>query len=128
MQTALFKYFQIRRKIHFPNSREKARGKIWETLLHSPVSMGLPRQVFSAVFRTLTGRLFLQATLSANWCERHSRAPSVSLRRAMNFIHLMVCASLVNTGFNFSSDNFTAKAGLFWAVRREMAYMAHFSV
>ncbi|GFU24454.1 RNase H domain-containing protein [Trichonephila clavipes] len=37
-----------------------ARGKIWETLIHSPVLMGLPRQRFSAVCRTLTGLYFLQ--------------------------------------------------------------------
>ncbi|GFX55998.1 hypothetical protein TNCV_1953181 [Trichonephila clavipes] len=72
-------------KYIFRIQEKEARGKIWETLLHSPVPMGLPRQVFSAVFRTLTGRLFLQATLSANWCERHSRAPSVSLRRGYEF-------------------------------------------
>ncbi|GFX22619.1 hypothetical protein TNCV_2993541 [Trichonephila clavipes] len=35
----------------------------------------------------------------------------------MNVVSLTVGASLANTGFNFSSDNLTAKAGLYWAAR-----------
>ncbi|GFX43948.1 hypothetical protein TNCV_4112271 [Trichonephila clavipes] len=41
---------------------------------------------------------------------------------AMNFVHLTVCDSLDNTGFNFPSDNLTAN----WDARREIAYTAPF--
>ncbi|GFX87761.1 hypothetical protein TNCV_2190381 [Trichonephila clavipes] len=69
-----------------------------------------------------------KATPTPNWCARHSRLPSVSLRRAYEFfVHLTVSTSLANIGFNFSSDNFTAEAGLYWAARKEMAYMVHSS-
>ncbi|GFX20516.1 hypothetical protein TNCV_3488731 [Trichonephila clavipes] len=37
---------------------DDAMRKFWETLLRSPVPMGLSRQVFSVVFGTLTGRDF----------------------------------------------------------------------
>ncbi|GFW29356.1 hypothetical protein TNCV_742981 [Trichonephila clavipes] len=105
----------------------EAREKIWEAPLHSPVLMGLPGQVFSAVFRTLTGSWFSSLTPTPNWRERHSRLASVSLWRGYEFCLPAVCAFLANTGFNFffSSDNFIIKAGLYWAARRELAYMAH---
>ncbi|GFW35570.1 uncharacterized protein TNCV_2462121 [Trichonephila clavipes] len=104
-----------------------ARGKIWETLLHSPVPMGHSRQVFSAVFRTLPGHDFLQQHLHRIGVKNTTDCPLCLCGEVMNFIHLTVCASLDNTGFKLSSDNFTAKAVLYWADRREMAYTAHSS-
>ncbi|GFU08328.1 RNase H domain-containing protein [Trichonephila clavipes] len=40
-----------------------AREKIFETLLHSLVPMGHPRQIFSAIFRTFTSHDFPQQQL-----------------------------------------------------------------
>ncbi|GFS83568.1 transposable element Tc1 transposase [Trichonephila clavipes] len=100
---------------------DDTRGEIWETLLHSLVSMGLPRQVFSAILRALTAHDFLQQPLGVK------DTPDCLLclgGDGMNFIHLTVCASPVNTDFNFSSDIFTAKASLYCDARREMAYTA----
>ncbi|GFW93805.1 hypothetical protein TNCV_4220861 [Trichonephila clavipes] len=42
---------------------DDSRGKFWEYLVHSVVPMGIPRYVFSAVFRVLTGYDFLQQHL-----------------------------------------------------------------
>ncbi|GFT02746.1 hypothetical protein TNCV_879521 [Trichonephila clavipes] len=58
-----------------------------KTLRHSPVPMGLPRQVFSAVFRTLTDHDFSQQYLHriGVWCERHSRLTFVSWGRGYEF-------------------------------------------
>ncbi|GFU52981.1 uncharacterized protein TNCV_1142721 [Trichonephila clavipes] len=103
------------------------QGKIWETLLHSPVPMGLPRQVFSPVFRTLTCHDFLQQHLHQIGVKDTLDCPLCLCGEAMNFVHLTVCASLADTGFNFSSDNFPATAGLYWAARSEMVYTAHSS-
>ncbi|GFT55557.1 uncharacterized protein TNCV_3320711 [Trichonephila clavipes] len=101
-----------------------ARGKVWETLLHSPVPMGLPRKVFSAVFRALTSHDFLWQHLYRIGVKDTPDCPLCLCGEAMNFVHLTLCPSLANTSFNFSSDNFTVKAGLYWAAHREMAYTA----
>ncbi|GFT08048.1 uncharacterized protein TNCV_2589621 [Trichonephila clavipes] len=95
-----------------------------ENLIHSPVPMGLLRQVFSAVFRTLTGHDFFQKYLHRISVKDTPDYPLCPCGEAMNFVHLTDCASLASTGFNFSSDNFTAKAGLYWAARRKMVYNA----
>ncbi|GFX46170.1 uncharacterized protein TNCV_2298191 [Trichonephila clavipes] len=87
--------------------------------------MGLPRQVFSAVFKTLTGHDFLEQHLHRIGVQDTSDCLLCHCGEAMNFVHQTVCNSLANTDFNFSSDNFTAKTGLYWAARREMAYTAH---
>lgn len=43
----------------------------------------------------------------------------------MDFYHLTVCASMANAVLNFlPSDNFSEKANLYLAARREMAYTA----
>ncbi|GFV57404.1 uncharacterized protein TNCV_2299221 [Trichonephila clavipes] len=102
-----------------------ARGKIWENLFHCPVPIGLPRQVFSAVSGTLTGYDFLREQVHRIGVKDTSDCHLSLCGEAMNLVHMTVSASLANTGFNFSYDNFTTKAGLYWATHREMAYTTH---
>ncbi|GFX48254.1 uncharacterized protein TNCV_2920711 [Trichonephila clavipes] len=85
------------------------RGKIWETQLYNPVPMGLLRQVSSAILRTLTGVDFLRQHLHRIGVKDTPVYPLCLCGVAMDFVHLTVCASLDKTGFNFSSDNFTAR-------------------
>ncbi|GFS83749.1 uncharacterized protein TNCV_610851 [Trichonephila clavipes] len=77
--------------------------------------------------RTLTGHDFLQQHLHRVGVKDTPDCPLCLSGLARNFVHLTVCASLANPGFNFSSDNFPAKVGLYWAARRKMAYTAHSS-
>ncbi|GFX66976.1 uncharacterized protein TNCV_4181011 [Trichonephila clavipes] len=90
--------------------------------------MGFPRQVCYAAFRTLTGHDFFQQHLHQISVKDTLDCHICLCGEAVNFVHLTVCASLAITGFNFSSDNFTAKAGLHWTARKEMNYTAHSSV
>ncbi|GFU22101.1 uncharacterized protein TNCV_4300821 [Trichonephila clavipes] len=98
------------------------RRKIWETLLLSPVPAGLPTYVFTAVFRTFIGHDFLQQHLHRIGVKDTPDCSPRLCGEATNFVHLTVCTSLANTSSNFSSDNFSAKNGSYWAARREMAY------
>ncbi|GFW33648.1 uncharacterized protein TNCV_2211801 [Trichonephila clavipes] len=72
---------------------DNAKGKIWETLLHSPVPMNIPKQIF-AIFRTLTGHDFLQEHLHRNSVKNTPDCPLCLKGKAMNFIHLTVGAFL----------------------------------
>ncbi|PRD20471.1 UNVERIFIED_CONTAM: hypothetical protein NCL1_54525 [Trichonephila clavipes] len=89
--------------------------------------MDFPRQVFSSVFRTLIGHDFLQQHLHRIGMKHTPDCPLCLCGEAMNFVHLTVYASLDNIGFNFSSDNFNAKAGLHWAARRKITNTVRFS-
>ncbi|GFY14756.1 uncharacterized protein TNCV_647991 [Trichonephila clavipes] len=107
----------------FAELENDAKGKIWDTLLHNPVPINIPRQIFSANFRTLTGHYF------QGYLHRiGGKTPlTVSKKEVMNFNYLTVCASLTNTNFNFelsSSNIFSEKASLYWSARREIAYKA----
>ncbi|GFV66121.1 uncharacterized protein TNCV_5073231 [Trichonephila clavipes] len=75
---------------------------------------------------TLIGHDFLQKHLHQIGVKRNPDCPLYPGGEAMNFVSLTVCASLANTGFTFSSDNFTAKASLHRAALREMAYMVYY--
>ncbi|GFT44758.1 uncharacterized protein TNCV_2845401 [Trichonephila clavipes] len=103
----------------------EARGKIWETLLHSPLPLILPGQDFSAVLRTLTSHSFLQQHLHLIGVKDTQTLPSVSLWRGYECYSPDSLCFPADRGFNFSSDKFTAKVGLYWAARREIAYTAH---
>ncbi|GFV59606.1 uncharacterized protein TNCV_228471 [Trichonephila clavipes] len=76
---------------------------------------------------SLTGHDFLQQQLHRIGVKVTPDCSVCLCGEAMHFVHLTVCASVANTGFNFSSNNFTAKAGLYWAARRDMPYRAHSS-
>ncbi|GFX80072.1 uncharacterized protein TNCV_2107191 [Trichonephila clavipes] len=65
-----------------------------------PVPMGLPRKVFSAIFRTLTIHDFFQQHLHRIGVKDSPDCPLCLCGEAMNFVHLTVCASLANMGFN----------------------------
>ncbi|GFS97469.1 uncharacterized protein TNCV_733941 [Trichonephila clavipes] len=82
--------------------------------------MDFPRKAFSAVFRTLIGHDFLHQHLHRIGVKHTPDCPLCLCGEAMNFVHLTVCASLANTGYNFSSNNFNGKVGLHWSARRKM--------
>ncbi|GFT58442.1 uncharacterized protein TNCV_2119361 [Trichonephila clavipes] len=86
------------------------------------VSLSCKQSISNISRPTLSSHDFLQQHLHRIGVEDTPDCPLCLCREAMNFVHLTVCASLANTGFNFSSDNFNAKAGLYWAARRKMAH------
>ncbi|GFW30995.1 hypothetical protein TNCV_2940951 [Trichonephila clavipes] len=102
-----------------------ARGKIWGTLLCSPVPMGLPRWDLSAVFKTLI-------EIMTFLCNSYTKLVlktllhSVSWGRGYEFCSPdSLCFLGQQRGFNFSSDNFTVRAGLYRAVCKKMAFTAY---
>ncbi|GBO05991.1 hypothetical protein AVEN_172117-1 [Araneus ventricosus] len=98
-----------------------AKGKIWESLLHDPVPMELPRLIFTANFRILNGHDYLQGHLHRIGVKENPNCPLCSTGEIMNFRHLTVCATLANTNLNIlPPDNYYSKASLYSAIRREM--------
>ncbi|GBL72288.1 hypothetical protein AVEN_115247-1 [Araneus ventricosus] len=98
-----------------------AKGKIWESLLHDPVSMDLPRLIFTANFRILNGYDCLQGHLHRIGAKENPDCPLCSTGEIMNFRHLTVCATLANTNLNVLQNvNYNSKASLYWTARREM--------
>ncbi|GFU61826.1 uncharacterized protein TNCV_4564711 [Trichonephila clavipes] len=102
-----------------------ARGQIWETLLYSPVQLDLSRQIFSAVFSTLTGHDIFQQYIHRIGVKNTTECPSVFLWRGYVFCSPDSLCLPDQHRFSFSSVNFIAKAVLYWAAHREMAYTTH---
>ena len=100
-----------------------ARGKLWESLLKNRIPMNLHRGTFAANFRISTGHDYLNGHLHRIGVKESPACPLCSTGEIMTFTHLTSCASLANENFNFLPlDNFSSKASLYWAARREMVF------
>ncbi|GBL84831.1 hypothetical protein AVEN_93859-1 [Araneus ventricosus] len=101
-----------------------AKGKIWESLLHDPVPMDLPRLIFRTNFRILNGHDYLQGHIHRIGVKENPNCLVCCTGEIMSFTHLTVCATSANTNLNvLPPDNYYSKASLNWTARREMVNM-----
>lgn len=101
---------------------EVMANKTWSSLLGSPLPMNLPRSVFTANFRILTGHDFLQNHLCRIGVADSPVCVLCPLGAVMDFTHLTSCPAL--SFMQCSADNFYNKASFYWAARGLMADVA----
>ncbi|GBM47590.1 hypothetical protein AVEN_77030-1 [Araneus ventricosus] len=81
-----------------------AKGKIWEILLHNPVTMDLPRLIFTTNFIFLKRHDYRQGHLHRIRVKENLVCPLCSTEEIMHFKHLTVCPILANTNLKVSSS------------------------